>query len=75
MSALREAGLVLDPASPWSMITACVGSPGCAKSMIDTRAAAAGIARRMPARPVHISGCDRRCGAPAIPHEELVGSR
>jgi precorrin-3B synthase len=73
LPALREAGLALDPASPWSKITACVGSPGCAKSLIDTRAAAADLARRSPKRPVHISGCERRCGAPATAHDELVG--
>ena len=72
---LVGAGLILDPASPWSKITACVGSPGCAKSLIDTRAVAADIALRSPNRPVHISGCERRCGAPAIAHDELVGSQ
>jgi precorrin-3B synthase len=72
---LRRAGLALDPDSPWSMITACVGSPGCAKSMIDTRTVAIELARQLPVRPVHISGCERRCGAPAVPHDEVVGRR
>jgi precorrin-3B synthase len=72
---LAGVGLVLDPASPWSKITACVGSPGCAKSLIDTRAVAADLARHAPRRPVHVSGCERRCGAPAIAHDELVGLR
>jgi precorrin-3B synthase len=70
---LAAVGLVLDPTSPWSMITACVGSPGCAKSLIDTRTVAADLARRSPRRPVHVSGCERRCGAPTIAHDELVG--
>jgi precorrin-3B synthase len=74
LAMLAAAGLVLDAASPWSMITACVGSPGCAKSLIDTRAVAAGLARGSPHRPVHVSGCERRCGAPTIAHDELVGS-
>jgi precorrin-3B synthase len=72
---LVGAGLVLDPASPWSKITACVGSPGCVKSLIDTRAVAADLARLAPRRPVHVSGCERRCGAPSIAHDELVGRR
>jgi precorrin-3B synthase len=72
---LVGAGLVLDPASPWSKITACVGSPGCTKSLIDTRAVAADLARRAPHRPVHVSGCERRCGAPSIAHDELAGRR
>jgi precorrin-3B synthase len=72
---LAAAGLVIDPASPWSMITACVGSPGCAKSLIDTRAVAADLAGDRPSRLVHVSGCGRRCGAPAIAHDELVGRR
>jgi precorrin-3B synthase len=73
LALLAGAGLVLDAASPWSKITACVGSPGCAKSLIDTRAVAADLARRAPRRAVHVSGCERRCGAPAIAHDELVG--
>jgi precorrin-3B synthase len=72
---LRAAGLALHPVSPWSMITACVGSPGCAKSLIDTRTVAIELARQPPSRPVHISGCERRCGAPAVPHDEVVGGR
>jgi precorrin-3B synthase len=73
LPALAATGLVLEAASPWSKITACVGSPGCAKSLIDTRAVAADLARRSPNRPLHISGCERRCGVPAIAHDELVG--
>jgi precorrin-3B synthase len=72
---LAAAGLVLEAASPWSKITACVGSPGCSKSLIDTRAAAADLASRSPRRPVHVSGCGRRCGAPSIAHDEVVGGR
>jgi precorrin-3B synthase len=75
--ALRRAGLITDPASPWTKITACVGAPACAKSLIDTRQLAVQIADRgpLPTRPLHISGCERRCGAPVVDHDELVGHR
>jgi precorrin-3B synthase len=74
--ALRGAGLITDSASPWTKITACVGAPGCTKSVIDTRQLAVRIADRgpWPTRPLHISGCDRRCGAPVVDHDELVGT-
>jgi precorrin-3B synthase len=75
--ALRQAGLVTDSGSPWSQITACVGAPGCGKSFLDTRQLAVQVADRgpRPTRPLHISGCERRCGAPVVDHDELVGSR
>lgn len=75
--ALRHAGLITDSGSPWTKITACVGAPGCARSFVDTRQLAVQIADRgpRPTRPLHISGCERRCGAPVVDHDELVGSR
>ncbi|GGL02551.1 hypothetical protein Sme01_19870 [Sphaerisporangium melleum] len=36
-SRLMSAGLVTDPASPWTGVTACTGRPGCAKSLADVR--------------------------------------
>ena len=75
LGALRAAGLITDPESPWTKITACVGSPGCAKSNINTREVAVELASRgrAPVRRVHISGCERRCGAPSGDHDEWVG--
>ena len=75
--ALRHAGLITDSGSPWTKITACVGAPACAKSVIDTRKLAVQTADRdpLPTRPLHISGCERRCGAPVVDHDELVGNR
>jgi len=72
---LSAAGLITHPGNPWAMITACVGAPSCAKSLINTRQVAADLASREPARsrPLHISGCERRCGSPTGDHEELVG--
>jgi precorrin-3B synthase len=75
--ALRHAGLITDSGSPWTKITACVGAPACAKSVLDTRKLAVQAADRdpLPTRLLHISGCERRCGAPVVDHDELVGNR
>ncbi len=63
---LTEAGLVTDPASAWVGMTGCAGRPGCAKALADVRADAARTLPLLPpGRPVHWSGCDRRCGRPA----------
>ena len=57
----------------WSMISACVGAPWCDHSRADTRALAAQLAARPQAAPrIHLSGCERRCGAPAGDHLDLV---
>jgi precorrin-3B synthase len=70
---LARSGLITDDTSHWSMITACIGAPGCARSLIDTGALAAALVDRgAPDRPVHISGCPRRCGAPNHDHLDLV---
>lgn len=79
---LSGAGLVLDPDSPWSRVSACTGSPGCAKSRGDTRSHAADLVRlldtpssRDDGLPVHVAGCERACGAPHAPHTlVLLGS-
>jgi precorrin-3B synthase len=63
---LTEARLVTDPASAWVGMTGCAGRPGCAKALADVRADAAhALPLLPPGRPVHWSGCDRRCGRPA----------
>jgi precorrin-3B synthase len=70
---LADAGLVTDPDSPWTGVSACTGRPGCAKSLADVRAdaaasAAAPYAAAPPGTgtlPVHWAGCERRCGRPA----------
>jgi len=70
---LVAAGLVDDAASPWSAISACVGAPSCQSSLIDTRAYATALAQSGSSLPrTHISGCDRRCGAPVGGHHDLV---
>ncbi|MFB8119025.1 precorrin-3B synthase [Streptomyces sp. NPDC055962] len=61
---LSAAGLITGPGSPWTGVGACIGQPGCAKSLADVRAEA-GAAVGPPGRlPVYWSGCERRCGHP-----------
>lgn len=73
LDALGAAGLVTGPRSPWTGVGACIGRPGCAKSLADVRgdaAAAVGGGEPVDAEraagtlPVHWSGCERRCGHP-----------
>ncbi|MFJ2742876.1 precorrin-3B synthase [Streptomyces sp. NPDC087440] len=68
LGALGAAGLVTGPDSPWSGVGACIGRPGCAKSLSDVRALAAAAVGAAPgpagALPVYWSGCARRCGHP-----------
>ncbi len=63
---LEEAGLVVEPGSPWLRLHACTGAPGCARTDTDTRSLARAIAPTLPpgTLPVHVSGCERRCGTP-----------
>ncbi|MEU2349822.1 precorrin-3B synthase [Modestobacter sp. NPDC049651] len=65
---LFRSGLVFDEASPWTVVTACAGRPGCAKSLADVRAdvttaIATGTLPAGGARQ-HWAGCARRCGRP-----------
>lgn len=79
---LAGLGFLLDDAGPMAQVTACIGAPGCAKSLADVRADAPRLAAELPAeiahhpdhpgRSLHVSGCDRRCGHPAGPHLEAV---
>ncbi|MFD3975627.1 cobalamin biosynthesis protein CobG [Streptomyces cyaneofuscatus] len=61
---LSASGLITAPDSPWTGVGACIGHPGCAKSLSDVRTEA-GAAVGVPGRlPVYWSGCERRCGHP-----------
>ena len=74
LPAFVAAGLIADDDSAWTMISACVGSPWCASGRADTQRWARELAAAgRPDGRVHISGCPRRCGAPAEPHRDLVG--
>jgi precorrin-3B synthase len=65
---LAPMGLVFDQHSPWLDVSACVGSPGCEKSLADVRAEATRVATEGVAGPavghVHYVGCERACGSP-----------
>lgn len=66
LARLAVTGLVTDPASPWPRVGACIGRPGCAKSLADVRADATGSleAAGRAGLPLYWSGCERRCGHP-----------
>ncbi|WP_241561798.1 MULTISPECIES: cobalamin biosynthesis protein CobG [unclassified Streptomyces] len=81
--ALAATGLVTEPGSPWTGVTACIGRPGCAKSLADVRSDARTAVHRthVPAQhpadgqaepPVHWSGCARRCGRPRGDRVDVV---
>ncbi|WP_370892694.1 cobalamin biosynthesis protein CobG [Janibacter sp. GXQ6167] len=68
--ALAAAGVVTDPNSPWTRLSACSGAPYCARTTSPTSAIAREIAEDLPpsAGRVHLVGCDRACGAPHTDH-------
>ncbi|WP_406400072.1 cobalamin biosynthesis protein CobG [Streptomyces uncialis] len=53
LTALAASGLVTEPGSPWTGVTACIGRPGCAKSLADVRSDARTAVHRthVPAEP------------------------
>lgn len=73
-SRLRDAGLVVTTASPWSRITACVGAPYCARTQTRTLDIATAATSRMTGSGphLHVVGCERRCGEPSSDHLTLV---
>lgn len=84
LSPLAAAGLIIEQSSAWNRLTACVGSPGCARSAIDTRRTATELVALLDALPaateprperIHLSGCDRRCGRPAGEVADLIAPR
>jgi len=57
-----EVGLVADAGSPWHLVSACAGRPGCGKALADVQTDATASLHRWPGRRVHWSGCERCCG-------------
>lgn len=74
LARLCVTGLVTDPASPWLRVGACIGRPGCAKSLADVRAdATANLdAAGHGGLPLYWSGCERRCGHPRGERVDVV---
>ncbi|UMP01170.1 precorrin-3B synthase [Amycolatopsis sp. EV170708-02-1] len=66
-----DTGLITDPGAPSLGISACIGQPGCAKSLADVRADAARVGRTPRA---HFAGCERRCGKPAREHVDVLAT-
>ncbi|MEU5287673.1 cobalamin biosynthesis protein CobG [Streptomyces sp. NPDC020755] len=64
LDTLAAAGLITGPDSPWTGVGACIGHPGCAKSLSDVRAEAGAAVGPVGRLPVYWSGCERRCGHP-----------
>ncbi|MGH3723410.1 MAG: precorrin-3B synthase [Mycobacterium sp.] len=68
---LAPMGLVFDERSPWLNISACTGSPGCARSRTDVHAdVLLDVAEELASgihSPVHRHwvGCPRACGSPS----------
>ena len=71
---LAPLGLVFDENSPWLAVSACVGSPGCARSIADVRADAVQSVHTGTGVHRHFVGCERACGSP-LAGEVLVATR
>ncbi len=63
---LAPLGLIFDEHSPWLTVSACTGSPGCARSLADVRADAARSLNPEAAEHRHFVGCERGCGSPLV---------
>lgn len=71
---LAPLGLVFDASSRWLDVSACVGSPGCERSLADVRAEAVrAVAAGEGSGRVHYAGCPRACGRP-VAGEVLVAT-
>jgi precorrin-3B synthase len=74
---LRDAarlGFGVDTATPWLLLSACTGRPGCASALADVQADAAAFAARWPDKVVHVSGCARHCGRPAATQIDVTAT-
>ncbi|GEE02883.1 precorrin-3B synthase [Gordonia spumicola] len=76
---LAPLGFVFDSRSPWTTLTACTGSPGCAKSAADVRTAlrehVTSLDPDADAPPhEHWVGCERGCGSPSRTHVRVLAS-
>lgn len=60
---MRTLDWSVDPGDPLARISACVGLMGCTSGHIDTAEAARSLAPANDCR-LHVSACDKGCGAP-----------
>ena len=67
LSGLERAEFSSDPANPIHLISACAGLPGCRSSRVDTISAARDLLDGSSpiTTTIHLSGCEKRCGADA----------
>jgi precorrin-3B synthase len=63
-AALIALGLSLDPADARALVSACVGSRGCRSAHADTWVEAERMVETGLLARVHLSGCEKGCGAP-----------
>lgn len=69
-------GLITDSSAAMAGVSACAGTPGCARSLADVRADASLLSERGTGeRRVHFSGCERRCGRPSGEHADVLAER
>lgn len=73
-AAARAAGLGIDADSPWALVSACAGRPGCASALADVQSDARAALSRFGARRVHWSGCARRCGRSAATEVDVIAT-
>ncbi len=77
LEAGEQHGFITDPRDPRLAIEACPGAPACRSAHLDTRAAAAAIAKVLPSLDgigtVHVSGCAKGCACSAAADLVLVG--
>ncbi|MCP2159321.1 precorrin-3B synthase [Williamsia serinedens] len=66
---LAPMGVIYDASSPWARVSACAGSPGCARSHADVRGdLVEHVASGDTGEREHWIGCERGCGSPHGPH-------
>ncbi|WOP19817.1 hypothetical protein [Raineyella sp. LH-20] len=81
MASFRAAGFAIDPTEPWAHVSACPGTIGCVRTEVDTLAMAERLVdaatngQVILTEDVHISGCERRCGAPRGTYVDVVAPR
>lgn len=58
-------GIITDPADPRLRVVACIGAPGCAQGLGETRQLATALAPLVPeGAKLHLSGCAKGCAHP-----------